>query len=129
MTGDERTGRSTLEPIRAQLIRYCRDKKHRGASFNKENPTRWHPKDVIDPRSRLAVPFGKNEEWSFIAETLEQGHEIEEIELRIPAGKKGYVIKISVEHELSPIYIKLQLGGRGVMGRSFHYSEPRREFV
>jgi hypothetical protein len=48
------------------------------------------------------------------------GAEIEEIILDKPFGKKAYVMKLLGVQ--SQIYIKLQLGGCEVIGRSFHLS-------
>ena len=61
--------------------------------------------------------------WEFIAELLESGNEIQEIELDNPRGKTGYVILASGGAQRLDIYIKLQLGNGAVIGRSFHYSE------
>ena len=60
--------------------------------------------------------------WDLIAAKLEEGHPVETIELNRPPGKTGYVMKIDLGPE-RPVYVKLQLAGKKVIGRSFHYSE------
>ena len=49
------------------------------------------------------------------------------IELREPQGAKGYVMRIDLGSGLPELYVKLQLTSAKVIGRSFHYSEHRRE--
>lgn len=59
-------------------------------------------------------------------ELLKGGHPLEEIELKIPPGKWGYVMKTEAVNGYPSIYIKLQLGSGVVHARSFHVSEPDR---
>lgn len=61
--------------------------------------------------------------WEFIASQLEAGHEVEEVTLEHPPGKKGYVMRIEIEAGAPRLYVKLELGSGAVFGRSFHYSE------
>jgi hypothetical protein len=56
------------------------------------------------------------------AEMIRSGVDIEIIELQFPPGKKAYVMLVPSHDRKIPIYIKLQLGGDSVIGRSFHYS-------
>ncbi len=65
--------------------------------------------------------------WQLIEEKLEEGERLEEIELDTPPGRKGYVMLIHLEDNKPPLYVKLQLGGGKVIGRSFHYSKANRE--
>ncbi len=64
-----------------------------------------------------------NGAWQFIEDKLAEGHPIEEVELRMPPGRKGYVLKINVGNNQPKLYVKLQLGSGQVIGRSFHYSQ------
>ena len=48
---------------------------------------------------------------------------MEVVRLSKPQGAKGYVMKIALASNLPNLYVKLQLGPRQVIGRSFHYSE------
>ena len=62
--------------------------------------------------------------WEFIADLLESGHPIEEVELHSPPGRKGYVMLVDAQQSQA-IYIKLQMGSGKIIGRSFHYSYER----
>ena len=86
-------------------------------------PCDWRPRAVVDPRDPDQQVFTEVGAWEFIAELLESGNEIQEIELDNPRGKTGYVILASGGAQRLDIYIKLQLGNGAVIGRSFHYSE------
>jgi hypothetical protein len=68
------------------------------------------------------VPFTEWRAWEFVVELLESGCPIEEIPLRNPPGKKGYVLKHSMPEVCETLYVKLQLGSGCVIARSFHYS-------
>lgn len=61
--------------------------------------------------------------WELIAAKLDEGHPVEVVSLRKPAGRRGYVMKISLSGDDRPVYVKLQLQSGKVIGRSFHYSE------
>lgn len=78
---------------------------------------------MVDPRDADQQVFTEVGAWEFIAELLEAGHPIQEIDLEIPAGKKAYVLLASGGEKRPEIYIKVQLGSGQVIGRSFHYSE------
>src|SRR6267143_6568637 len=47
---------------------------------------------VVDPHDADQQVFTEAGAWEFIAELLEAGHPIQEIELDNPAGKRGYVL-------------------------------------
>ena len=70
-----------------------------------------------------ALFFTPTTAWEFIASRLEAGEEVEVINLRMPRGSKGYVMKIDLGLGLPKLYVKLQLVSKKVIGRSFHYSE------
>ncbi len=61
--------------------------------------------------------------WHYIAELAEGGHAIEVIALEKPAGKEGCVM--TIELPSGQLYIKVQLNGNAIYGRSFHYSTKR----
>ena len=67
--------------------------------------------------------FTRAAAWELVAEKLDAGHEVEVVELRKPPGAKGYVMKIDLGPDVPTLYVKLQLRGKHVVGRSFHYSE------
>lgn len=86
---------------------------------------RWNPWNVNNPQNRyLQGNFTNETAWRLIAEKLNDGHEVETIALNRPPGATGYVLKIRVEANVPPVYVKLELpkNRRKVRGRSFHYS-------
>jgi hypothetical protein len=106
--------------IRSELIANAERGKRRSSAFSRERPTDWRPTTVVDPRDSEQRCFTDMTAWDFIVEMLQSGCEVEEIVLDKPQGKIGYVLKIAAHPH---IYIKLQLGPPGVVGRSFHCSE------
>jgi hypothetical protein len=76
---------------------------------------------VLSPESGL--PFTDSGAWHFIADLLEAGHEVSEIEMKKPKGKVGYVLKTAGYTGCPKIYIKLTLSANMVNGRSFHNDE------
>ena len=118
---------TNIENVRCILICFL-EKGQRVAEFTKEAPIDWRPHSVKDPR--LGSPFAtftKDSCWEFILEKLKEGHEIEEIVLKMPPGSKGYVMKIDVGTKEPQLYVKLQIGIGKVIGRSFHYSSKHRK--
>ena len=117
---------TNIEDVRRTLIRLLQNRQ-RSVKRSKVAPINWKPDSVRDPRlERLPDnTFTRDTCWEFILEKLEEGHEIEEIELRKPPGSKGYVMKINMGTKETQLYVKLQIGINGVMGRSFHYSGGR----
>lgn len=110
-----------IERIRGELVRLCASRRTRRTEFTRERPTNWRPQQVVDPETEQ--PFTDEGAWAYIAAILEQGHEIEQIFLKKPLGKSGYVLKIMDKKSGKTIYVKLQIGSGFVYGRSFHYSD------
>lgn len=104
--------------IRQQLAAYCRNKRLRSAEFKNDRPIDWQPGNVIDPDTNCGFTEGKA--WNFIADLLDANHDVEIVELKMPPGKLGYVMKKEMPDGRT-VYIKLQLANT-VIGRSFHYS-------
>lgn len=109
-----------LEAIRRQLITLAGQKKKRVTEWTPEMPTDWRPHQVSNPSS--GMPFTGVGAWHFIANLLENAHLIEEIVLHKPPGARAYVMLVELNPEKPKLYIKLQLMGGKVIGRSFHYS-------
>jgi hypothetical protein len=114
----DRLGRN-LEGIRHELAVLCRRSRRRVLGW----PRDWRSGSVVNPRDADLQVVTEVGAWEFIAELLEAGHPIQEIDLESPTGKKGYVLVASGGEKRPEIYIKLQLGTGQVIGRSFHYSE------
>ena len=107
---------------RRQLAQFARSRRTRTTAFSSQQPTDWRPHEVRDPAGGLSPTYTDSAAWELIASRLEGGHEVEVVDLRKPLGAKGYVMKISRGRNEPAVYVKLQLRGRQVVGRSFHYS-------
>jgi hypothetical protein len=111
----------SLEDIRRQLATCAR---HSGRRFvgdvRRGMPSDWRPRTVIDPETSL--PFTEPAAWLLIAELLEEGHELCEVTLDRPPGKKAYELFVDLGGSTSALYIKVHLGANCIVGRSFHNS-------
>lgn len=108
---------------RRRLATLARRRRTRVSSFTPDRPIDWRPEDVRRPGAAFDTHFGEDSAWRLIADRLEQGEPLEIVRLRQPKGVKGYVMKIDLEPDAPRLYVKLELGSRKVIGRSFHYSE------
>jgi hypothetical protein len=109
------------ESIRRQLIVLARRPRARIVPRTSQIPCRWRPGLVNNPESRM--PFTEAGAWQFFADRVEEGLPLESMSLDKPLNAVGYVMLISLELTLPPLYIKVQLAGDRILGRSFHYSE------
>ena len=102
--------------IRRQLAVLARRRSARTLGW----PRDWRPSEVANPEN--GQPFTPAGAWVFIAQLLEEDHEIpiEAITLDNPKGSTGYVMNVILGDRV--LYIKLQLGAGTILGRSFHYS-------
>lgn len=112
------------EEVRRQLIGFCRSRDSKTVTRSRELPSRWEPGVVRHPET--GEPFDTMSAWAFIADVLESGVDIEIKPLKKPPDKKGYVVLVDGFKD-ERIYIKLQFGARGVLGRSFHVSNEGRD--
>ena len=92
-------------------------------AFTRERPTKWHPRSVSNPTSGIETEFTDTTAWSFIASRLAAGDAAEVVDLQKPPGKKAVVMNIDLGSGLPKLYVKLELSGAFVYGRSFHYSD------
>lgn len=106
--------------LRKRLIRLCDSKRTRSVAFEPQAPSKWQPRQFTDPRSRQS--FSDESAWSYIVECLEKGVEIQTIVLRKPPGAQAYVLLLAGVNQ-QKLYVKLQICGGCVRGRSFHESE------
>lgn len=107
------------DTIRHQISVLARQKKRRRSQFTRQEPTKWKPQTVRDSNGEFFTDPGA---WEFIAELVDSGHPLKEIELRLPPGKTAYVMKKRLDSSHPEIYIKVRLGAGVIIGRSFHYS-------
>jgi hypothetical protein len=106
--------------IRRRLIALAKSRRTRRTDFVANMPSRWGPTSITDPRS--GCPFTEDGAWEYIISSLEGGAELEEIILEKPPGRSAYVFFLESKFK-EKIYVKLQICGDYVRGRSFHYSE------
>lgn len=83
-------------------------------------PTKWHPYEVVDPRSGMV--FTEPGAWEYICEHLIANCPIWPVVLDHPAGRTGYQLDLPSTSGAPLIYVKLQFGSGLVFGRSFHYT-------
>jgi len=110
------------DSIRQELIRYAKSRRTRTTTFK---PHRWQPTALTDPRSGQA--FTEEGAWEYVVEQLEAGVTIYKMTLDIPQGKTGYYFLMASNYSEKKIYVKLQICGNSVRGRSFHYEHDTRE--
>lgn len=112
-----------INETKCELARLARCKDKRDVGIGPEDPTKWWPMSVIDPRS--GEPFTIAGAWDFIAEELEKKRtSIKQCLLKKPCGKLAYEFVVSSEQ--GEIYVKLRLANGKIIGRSFHVSTPRK---
>jgi len=109
-----------IDAVRHELAVLAGRKESRVVGWSKGMPSEWNPEQVKNPET--GQYFTLNSAWQFTADLLRAGQPLEEITLAEPAGKRAYVMQVKLEGGSPELYIKLQLGGGVVIGRSFHYS-------
>lgn len=110
-----------LDSRRRELAVLARNKKLRVKEWSRDAPSDWRPTQVRNPITE-GFFFTDVGAWHLIADLLEDGHPLEEIILCQPPGARGYVMHVELEPGRPKLYIKLELRGGKVIGRSFHYS-------
>lgn len=113
-----------IEEIREEIAKLARRKNAHIVPRSPEMPCDWNPTSVYNPE--VGMYFTDNSAWNYIADLAESGHPITEITLNQPDGEKGYVMVVKLEADAPglyiDLYIKVQLKGGKIFGRSFHYS-------
>jgi len=118
----------SIEEARTALLALARKPKQRIVEFTPEMPTEWCPTQVRNPDPEASGQvFTPSSAWDFIIERLEAGEHIEEVTLKKPPGRTGYVMTIDIGRDVPLLYVKLQLGSGTIIGRSFHYSKIERK--
>ena len=110
-----------LDAVRKKMLNLLEAGKFTDA-WSKERPVDWNPGKVMNPYSDIGMEFTHESCWDFIGQLLLEGHPIEVVPLKKPQGEKGYVMIFQTKPGYSDIYIKLQIAGDTLVGRSFHYS-------
>jgi len=110
----------SLVDVRRELAKRARRKDLRISLWTRERPCEWRPFEVENPGSGL--PFTEVRAWEYIAELLESDQLVVEVRLQQPPGEIGYEMVVELGNGLPGLYIKVQLLGGRILGRSFHYS-------
>ncbi len=110
------------EAERDLLISACRDKNRRFVERTRERPTEWRPYEVLVPDlAEFNICYTDNTAFEFAAEQISAGYAVKKIALRHPQGSHGYEMTfLRADHRV--LYVKLELKGQSVFGRSFHFS-------
>ena len=99
------------QQIRRQLAVLARRSHARVTEFSIDRPTDWRPGQVRNPDGVLDTHFTDAAAWEFIASRLDDGHPVEVVELRKPAGAKGYVMKIDIDSPPRPQPVPREVQG------------------
>ena len=109
-----------LSEVRREIARLAYRKELRIVPRSPNMPCDWNPTTVINPD--VGIPFSDISAWRYIAHLAESGHPIEKKVLDQPPGDIGYIMIVELAENPSPLYIKVQLKGGRIYGRSFHCS-------
>jgi len=109
-----------LPSERKEIALLARRKYARFVPRTREMPCDWRPTAVINPET--GMPFTDASAWNLIADLAESGHPVKEKILDQPKGEKAFEMEIGLSGNASKIYIKVQVKGGKIFGRSFHCS-------
>jgi hypothetical protein len=108
-----------INAIKRRISNLVKQQDKRQIGFGPEDPSKWYPGSVIDPR--FGTPFTREGAWDFIVDQMGMKKTaVEQTILKKPIRKVGY--EFTVKTKYGEIYIKLRLGKDRIIGRSFHYS-------
>ena len=110
-----------LTEVRKLISLLARRKGSRIVPRSPQMPCHWVPTTVTNPE--VDMPFDDISAWHKIADLAEEGCPLEEVTLEQPQGEKAYVMIIQLDPALPNLYIKVQVKGQFIFGRSFHYSD------
>lgn len=108
------------DDTRRLLALLARSPRTRRVGRPPKRPSHWSPFTVPNPEAPFGLHFTDASAWHFIADRLERGEHVETIEMDRPEGATGYVMKLELRPVSPKLYIKLELTGSKVIGRSFH---------
>jgi hypothetical protein len=109
-----------LHGIRVEIVRLASSARTRRTDFTAAYPTTWHPTGIADPRSMSA--FTEAGAWEWVIEHVSSGVTLYPMILDKPPGRKAYYFEAPAAFPPSMIYVKLQICGDHIRGRSFHLS-------
>ena len=111
--------------VRRQLIALIL-KRRRTTQQTRDRPARLRFREMRHPESGFWLD--RRTVWDVIVTLLESNTPLEQVSLRKPPGKKGWVLKARLTGDGPRIYVKLQIvNGATVVLRSFHPSKHHHE--
>jgi hypothetical protein len=114
-----------LETVRRRLAELASSKSHRLVGWDSRwnLPSDWSPQTITSPEN--GMPFTQAGAWELIAELAQGGHPMREICLDRPPGDIAYEFLVDLAAATTTLYIKVQIKGGCIIGRSFHASVHR----
>lgn len=107
-----------------QIGERCKSQKTRGFSEFPGAPHDWKPDEVRHPET--GERFNTMTAWAFMGQQFVEGAAVKLIILRKPPGQKAYELIVD-GYGGAEIYMKVQMGPRKVIARSFHNSTVQRK--
>lgn len=108
------------DQVCSDLLRLAKRRDCRSTHFSPAIPCDWAPESVVD--TRYDMYFTSLGAWSYIIDLLESGHRFTPKPMDKPPNTVAYETVIDCGPNLPPLYIKLQILGGKILGRSFHNS-------
>ena len=105
---------------RRRLAGLARNPRCRLTKHTPQRPCEWNPEGTASARDP-DYPFTAPGAWAFIAEHLEAGRDIYSIPLDRPPDGIGLVIFLPPVPRWRGLYVKFEVAGPGLYGRSFHH--------
>jgi hypothetical protein len=90
----------------------------RKSAFTMQRPCEWDPDHTYSRANYSYTPAGA---WAFLCELLLSEIPIYLTTLDKPPGASAYVFFLPPEKNWPGIYIKFEIAGPGLYGRSFHH--------
>ena len=118
------------EPPSRELVRQmgerCRSQRTRGFSEFPDAPHEWKPDEVRHPET--GERFNTVTAWEFMAQQFVEGAAVETKLLRKPPNQKAFELVVD-GYDGAEIYMKVQMGPKKVIARSFHNSTVQRKRI
>jgi hypothetical protein len=105
---------------RARLAGLARQSRCRTSTFSKSRPCQWDPFTTL---SAAGYSYGDAGTWALVADCLESEISIYTIALDKPPGAWAYVLFLPPTDTWRGVYMKFEVTGPGLHGRSFHHPE------
>jgi len=105
---------------RARLAGLARQSRCRTSTFSRSRPCQWDPFTTLSDRGYSYTDAGA---WALVADCLESELPIYTINLERPPGASAYVFFLPPTRTWRGVYMKFEVTGPGLYGRSFHHPE------